>query len=208
LEQTPEPEESASSNESQTDTEELTSEPKSGTPEVEESPVIQPVPVRPIQPEQPKGFFKRFQRSEADKVAPDSGLPPTLPEIVETPTPQSSEPKAAVPQPEPAIAPESAPATSSEPAPTPEATNDQAPTPSDSEAPKLDLKELFVSPPAPSPRIIQAPSDAASDIPSRYLKKSAPETPTDVPSSLAAPTADTEPPTDMPLEEEAIPEAS
>jgi hypothetical protein len=208
LEQTPEPEEPASSSESQTDTEELTSELKSGTPEVEESPVIQPLPVQPIQPEQPKGFFKRFQRSEADKVAPDSGLPPTLPEIVETPTPQSSEPKAAVPQPEPAIAPESAPATSSEAAPTPEATNDQAPTPSDSEAPKLDLKELFVSPPAPSPRIIQAPSDAASDIPSRYLKKSAPETPTDVPSSLAAPTADTEPPTDMPLEEEAIPEAS
>ena len=60
------------------------------TSDVEPTPVIKLVPVKPIQPD----------KSEAD------GLPPTLPEIVETPFPQPSPAEAAFPEPEPSIAPE------------------------------------------------------------------------------------------------------
>jgi hypothetical protein len=199
--------------ESPTATQEQSSQPESEavTPEVEESPVIEPIPVRPIQPEKSNGLFNRFGRPDAGQASPDSGLPPTLPEIVETPFPQPSQPEAGFPQPEPATAPEAT--------PTPESTADEAPATSDSgilktpnpvpaaEAPKLDLKEIFISPPTPTPsaRIIQAPPDAASDIPSRYLKKSAPDASTEAPSTLEAPTADTET-TDTSVEEEAIPE--
>jgi len=95
-------------------------EPTSATepvkPEVKQTPVIKPVPI-PIQPEKSKsdGLLKRFQTPATNQAAPDSGLPPTLPEIIETPFPKPSEPEAAFPQPDPLTAPEpmSAPATRS-----------------------------------------------------------------------------------------------
>ena len=78
------------------------------TPEVEQTPVIEPVPVKPIQPEKPKAnsFLNRKQGSDAGEAIPGSGLPPTRPEIVETPFPELSEPEGVPPQPEQSIAPE------------------------------------------------------------------------------------------------------
>ena len=78
------------------------------TPEVEPTPVIEPVPVKPIQPEKPKvnSFLNRKRGSDAGEAIPGSGLPPTLPEIVETPFPELSEPEGVPPQPEQSIAPE------------------------------------------------------------------------------------------------------
>jgi hypothetical protein len=83
------------------------------TSEVEPTPVIELVPIKPIQPE----------KSEAD------GLPPTLPEIVETPFPQPSPAEAAFPEPEPSIAPEqkSSSAKPQEAAPTAESPTEKAP---------------------------------------------------------------------------------
>jgi hypothetical protein len=93
--------------------------------------VIEPVPVTPIQPEKPKskGFLDRFQRPAADKTTPDSGLPPTLPEIVETPVPKPSPAEAEFPQPEPSSLPEqeSSSATPPEATPTPEALTEKTP---------------------------------------------------------------------------------
>lgn len=63
----------------------IPNEPPSGAVKQATPPVTEPVPVRPIQPEP----------SQAD------GLPPTLPEIVETPLPELSEPKAVSPRPVP-----------------------------------------------------------------------------------------------------------
>jgi hypothetical protein len=76
-------------------------------PEVTPAPVIRPVPI-PIKPEKSKaeGSLKGLQPSAVDKVPTDSGLPPTLPEIIETPFPKPLEPEAAFPQPKSAIAPE------------------------------------------------------------------------------------------------------
>jgi hypothetical protein len=70
--------------------------------------VIEPVPVKPIQPEKPKAnsFLNRKRGSDAGEAIPGSGLPPTLPEIVETPFPELSEPEGVPPQPEQSIAPE------------------------------------------------------------------------------------------------------
>ncbi|HAJ63205.1 MAG TPA: hypothetical protein DCP31_31535 [Cyanobacteria bacterium UBA8543] len=70
--------------------------------------MIEPVPVTPVQPEKPqsKGFIDRFQQPAVDKTLPNSALPPTLPEIVETPVPQPSPAEAEFPQPEPSISPE------------------------------------------------------------------------------------------------------
>jgi hypothetical protein len=138
--------------------------------------IIESVPVRPIQPETPK-----VDSSLNPPQPSDSGLPPTLPEIVDTPAsgsesevlpntpPETAEPKSAVTK------------------------------------PKLDLKEVFLSPPVPnpSPRIIQAPVDGASDIPSRFLKKSVPDVSTPPTSETPAANSTT---TDVPLEAEAIPE--
>lgn len=82
-EATPQPEELVIPSELPSDAvEQQTSTVTPVTPDVEPSPITEPVPVRPIQPEQ----------SQAD------GLPPTLPEIVETPLPKRSEPEAASPQ--------------------------------------------------------------------------------------------------------------
>ncbi len=183
---TPAPEELVIPSEPPASTEETTSEAPTPTSEVEPSPVIEPVPVRPIQPEKPKsnGLLNRFQSPSVSEPSPDTGLPPTLPEIVDTPSPAT---------------PEEAPTT-------PESPTDQAPAAFDSgtpetpnpepaaQTPKLDLKEVLISPPAakPSLPIIQAPADAASDIPSRFLKKSAPNTPTNSSPTSEVPEADLE----------------
>lgn len=63
----------------------IPNEPPSGAVEQATPPITKPLPVRPIQPKQ----------SQAD------GLPPTLPEIVETSLPKPSEPEAASSQPVP-----------------------------------------------------------------------------------------------------------
>ncbi len=95
--------------------EEPTSVTEPVTPEVESTPVTQPVPIRPIQPEKPKsdGSLNRFQAPDTDNANSDSGLPPTLPEIVDTPFAEPSEPEATFDQAEPSITPEqnSSPAT-------------------------------------------------------------------------------------------------
>ncbi len=82
--------------------EEPASEARTPTPEEEPTPVIQPVPIKPVQPEKPKadGFLNRVQSPDAGKAAPDTGLPPTLPEILETPFLEPSPPEAAFPEPE------------------------------------------------------------------------------------------------------------
>ncbi|HEY9670942.1 MAG TPA: hypothetical protein V6D11_05835 [Waterburya sp.] len=86
------------------------------TPSVEPTPVLEPMPVRPIQPQKPKvnSFLDRFRSPATNGVPPESGLPPTLPEIVETPLPKSTQPEATLPQ----AAPESSPATQLEASPT------------------------------------------------------------------------------------------
>ena len=180
---------------------------ESVTPEVEQTPVIQPVPIKPIQPEKTKSgsVLQGFRGSDTDKVTPDSGLPPTLPEIVETRFPKLSEPEAAFPQPEPSIAPEakSSPDKQLKAASKPESLPDKAPAaiapktpatanPEPAEKPKLDLKEVFLPSPALSspPKIIKAPAEAESNLPSRYLKKSVPDASNNVPEALEVPAAD------------------
>ncbi|HEY9900932.1 MAG TPA: hypothetical protein V6D43_00625 [Candidatus Sericytochromatia bacterium] len=87
--------------------EEATPSTKPVIPDATPAPVIKPVPI-PIKPEKSKaeGSLKGLQPSAVDKVPTDSGLPPTLPEIIETPFPKPLEPEAAFPQPNAAIAPE------------------------------------------------------------------------------------------------------
>ncbi|MEW6491651.1 MAG: hypothetical protein AB1589_03750 [Cyanobacteriota bacterium] len=168
--------------------------PETESVEVEPSPVIEPVPVRPIQPEKSaKGFLKRFQRPSLNEPAPGSGLPPTLPEIVETPVPQSS-------------ASDSSTLPSQEVAPTPDSATENSPAASDSQrstsspetegtqTPTPNLEEVLISPPAPnpSPRIIQAPVDAVPDIPSRFLKKSAADVPVEAPPISEVPAENSE----------------
>lgn len=83
---------------------ELTIPPELTKPEVEPTPVITPVPVRPIQPEKSltDDLLKDFQSPATNGAAPDSELPPTLPEIVGTPTLKLSQPDVSpVPTPEP-----------------------------------------------------------------------------------------------------------
>jgi hypothetical protein len=101
----PQPEESGIPSELPESKEEPTPAAKSLTPDVEQTPVIQPVPIKPIQPEKSTSdsFLQGFRGSDTDKVTPDSSLPPTLPEIVETPFPKTSEPEAAFPQPSPVL---------------------------------------------------------------------------------------------------------
>ncbi len=187
-EQTPEPEASVTPIEPPAAVEESTLE-----PEAIPTPVIKPVPV-PIEPE------------KLSEATPDSGLPQTLPEIIETPFPQPLEPEAAFPEPQPSAdselksssttPPETASLSESRAEKELAASSSQTleiPNPEPATAkPKLDLKEVFVSPPAsaPSLRIIQAPAEPESDIPTRFLKKLVPDSPTNVPESLEAPTAD------------------
>ncbi len=128
---TPEPEELVIPSEPPASVEEPTTTAEPVKPEVEPTPVIKPVPFTPIQPEKPKskGFLDRFQRPAADKTTPDSGLPPTLPEIVETPLPKPSPSEAAFPEPEPSgvLNQESSTATPQEATPTPESLSDKTP---------------------------------------------------------------------------------
>ncbi len=192
-EQTLEPEELVIPSEPPADVEEPTTTPELIKPPVEPSPVIKPVPI-PIQPQTPP----------SERSTSDSGLPPTLPEIVETPFPKPSQPEAAFPEPSPPIKSELKPSQATAPAaaPLPESLPEPKPTTSSSERtetpnpepaakPKLDLKQVFSSPPTSetSVRIIQAPADVQSDIPSRFLKKSAPDDSVNVSKSLEAPVA-------------------
>jgi hypothetical protein len=75
--------------------EEPTIPPELTKPEVEPTPVITPVPVRPIQPEKSltDGLLKNSQSPATNGSDPNSELPPTLPEIVGTPTSKLSQPE-------------------------------------------------------------------------------------------------------------------
>ena len=206
-ETTPEPEASVIPSKPPASIEEPTNTAEPSAPEVEPTAVIKPVPI-PIQPEKPKadGFLKRLRVPVSSEATPDSGLPPTLPEITETPLPQPLEPEAAFPEPQPSTDSELKSSSSTPPETSPlsesraekelAASSSQTleiPNPEPATAkPKLDLKEVFVSPPAStaSLRIIQAPAEPESDIPTRFLKKLVPDSPTNVPESLEAPTAD------------------
>ena len=206
-ETTPEPEASVIPSKPPASIEEPTNTAEPRAPEVEPTAVIKPVPI-PIQPEKPKadGFLKRLRVPVSSEATPDSGLPPTLPEITETPLPQPLEPEAAFPEPQPSTDSELKSSSSTPPETSPlsesraekelAASSSQTleiPNPEPATAkPKLDLKEVFVSPPAstPSLRLIQAPAEPESDIPTRFLKKLVPDSPTNVPESLEAPTAD------------------
>lgn len=138
-----------------------------------------PSPQLPQEPIVVPEETEQLPESEAS-VTPESGLPPTLPEILETP-PELSEPEA-VPQPEPFN--ESAPA----------AEELAIPESVDVDKPKLDLKKIFLPPstPNPSPTIIQAPADTQVEIPSRYLKKSEPDVKSEIPESSEVPIIDSE----------------
>ncbi|HEY9872244.1 MAG TPA: hypothetical protein V6D12_02355 [Candidatus Obscuribacterales bacterium] len=93
--------------------------PEPATPEVEPSQPAEPLPTEANQTEKPKSdnFFNRFRRPEASPS-------PTLPKILETPTPEVAEPSTSLPvpqTPEPEASatpnPEVAPIPSSEPLP-------------------------------------------------------------------------------------------
>lgn len=126
-------------------------------PVEEPSPIAEPVPLRPIQPETPEadGYLNRFQ-------SPDTDVPPTLPEIVETPFPEVSEPDAAVLQAVPSPF---------------EVETSETPNSELGPEPQLDLEEILLTPPglSPSPRIIQAPTVPEADIPTRFFKSSTPD---------------------------------
>jgi hypothetical protein len=180
--------------------EELTPE-----PEAESSPdsVIKPVPLE-SEKQKANGFFNRLRPPASEEATPDPGLPPTLPEIIETPFSQPSEPKAAFPVPQPSLDSELKPSstTPAEASPVPNSVTEKEPTASSSQmletpnpepaaaTPKLNLKETFLPLPAPtpSPRIIQAPANPELDIPSRF-KKSAPDAPPEVLEPSEEPTA-------------------
>ncbi|MBD2002110.1 MULTISPECIES: hypothetical protein [Cyanophyceae] len=160
------------------------------TPEVELIPPIEAVPTQTKQVEKPKGgFFNRFRRQPSQEVTPAPSLPPTEPEVIETPSPEPLAPETA-PEPEPGVVTPSPslPPTLPEivPSPAPEAVTtdlvepqaesslDAVPSTTSSEAkPKVDLKGVFLpkTSPTPTPRIIQAPTEP--DIPSSFFKKSA-----------------------------------
>ncbi len=104
-----------------------TEEPKSGgfysrfpRPGVgEPTPSPEPLITAPKQVEKPKfgGFFNPFRRQPAVVPSPSPSLPPTLPEVIVTPTPAPAAPKAVVPVPEtlPEVKPSIAPQPSLEP---------------------------------------------------------------------------------------------
>ncbi|WP_051055543.1 hypothetical protein [Allocoleopsis franciscana] len=77
--------------------EEPTIPPELTEPELEPTPVITPVPIRPIQPEKSlTDDLLKGDQSPATNGAtptPNSELPPTLPEIVGTPEPKLSQPE-------------------------------------------------------------------------------------------------------------------
>ncbi|HEY9607762.1 hypothetical protein [Allocoleopsis sp.] len=94
-ETTPQPEDSAIPSKDPSAKQGVTPTTEPVKPEAEANPIIEPVPVRPIQPE---------------KSAADS-LPPTLPEIVGTPVPEPAESESSPAAPEEGEAPTEVPAT-------------------------------------------------------------------------------------------------
>lgn len=214
-EQTPELEKSATPSNAPAFKEEPTPAVESITPDVEQTPVIQPVPI-PIEPEKPKfgGFFSRFRRPVE---APSSSFEPIVPPEVSEPQPEASGIPTKLPEsqeePTPVIQP--VPIKPLEAAPKPESFPEKAPAATDkgtsgtpnlepAATPKLNLKEIFLPAPALSqpPQIIQAPDQPASAIPSRYFKKSAPDALNNLPEASESPAADVEA-NDVPVGEEA-----
>jgi hypothetical protein len=145
-----------------------TSTPEStATPTPEPTESAEPEPTASPVPEQPKpnGFFSRFRRSVPNPV-PSPNLPPTLPEIIETPLPEVPEPTIEVPQ-QPDI----------DPRLPQEQTEATAPeqSPPGSAGSKLDLKELLIPKTSSSPPPIIQP--IKPEVPSRYFRQSEATTP-------------------------------
>lgn len=143
-------------------------------------PTSEAIPPKPQETPKPLGgFLNRFRRpTEAPQPSPQ------LPKTEAVPAPEIT------PEAKTEELPEQPPAPVQEPvvietSPTPESSQPQ--DESATVKPKLDLKEVFLSPPdvAP-PKIIQAPT-SESDIPKRFLKKPEPE-----PEASATPSADSE----------------
>lgn len=166
------------------------------TPIEEQTPDAQPTPIEVVEPQKPKfgGFWNRFRRpavapSSEPSVVTEQEQSEPEPFVIPSESPASVEESTSTNQP---VAPE----TSLKKAETPEIPNSE-PT----AKPKLNLKEVLLSPPAPStpPKIIQAPAQPELDIPNRFLKQSTPTEPTTTPESSDAPTADSET-TNVPIE--------
>jgi hypothetical protein len=174
----------------------LTPEPEQVPAPVEQlPPSSEAIPPKPQKTPKPLGsFLNRFRRpTEAPQPSPQ------LPQTEVVPAPETTAPEIA-PEAKTDDLPEQPPAPVQEPvviekSPTPE--NSQPQDESATVKPKLDLKEVFLSPPdAAPPKIIQAPT-SESDLPKRFLKKPEPE-----PEASATPSADSEP------ELMAVPEAT
>ncbi|MFE1747824.1 hypothetical protein [Coleofasciculus sp. H7-2] len=156
---------------------EITPSPEA-SPEVETAPSTPPAPPAAKQLEKPKGgFFNRFRRPDAGVATPTPNLPPTLPEIVPSPTPE--EPQSAPSQPESSLQPLPSPQpTASVKQKTEQTTQSAQSSPTSAQAkPKVDFNDLLIPKPAAAPplRIIQAPSEP--DIPSSFFQKSKPAAP-------------------------------
>ena len=157
-------------------------------PVEELAPTSESTPPEPQETQKPKpgGFFSRFRRpTETPKASPKRT-------VQEVPSPEPT----ALPEitlPETSDIPEQPPAVVQEPVLIEKAPASETSQPKDESAtvkPKLDLKEVFLSPPvAPAPKIIQAPTPE-SNLPKRFLKNSASEP--KVPEATEAPAADSE----------------
>lgn len=152
------------------------------TPEQVPAPVEQlppsseSIPTQPQETQKPEpgGFFSRFGRP---KEAPKPVL--QSPKTEEVPSPEPTALPEITPELKTSDIPEQPPAVVQEPVLIEKAPIPETSPPNDESAatkPKLDLKEVFLSPPvAPAPKIIQAPAETQSEIPERFLKKSASE---------------------------------
>jgi len=125
-----------------------TAEPeRSVTPREETTPEVTSTPPVELQPKQSKqlqksgGFFNRFRRPVA---TPSPSLSPTLPEMIEEPTPKVIVPETTELQ-EPALSPTPSlePTTREEEKPTVESLNEKSSEPAAPE-PKLDIKEILL----------------------------------------------------------------
>jgi hypothetical protein len=176
-------------------------------PEATQTPDQVPAPVKELSPpsesqktQKPKsgGFFGRFGRpTETPLPSPQPPETEEVPSSEPTLLPEAIPPKTSdIPDQSPAAVPEPVIIETSPTSETPEVEE------SAKVKPKLDLKEVFLSPPvAPSPRIIQAPAKDNSEIPERFLKKAASEP--KVPEASELPAADSVP--DASVVPEAIP---
>lgn len=151
------------------------------TPVEELPPTSETTPSQPqeTQKSKPEGFFSRFRRPTETPKLPVQEVPSPEPTVLPEVTPPQTDD---IPEQSPAV---------QEPVLIEKSPIPETPQPNDESAtakPKLDLKEVFRSPPvAPETKIIQAPADAKSEIPERFLKKSASEP--KVPEVLVAPDA-------------------